>query len=299
MKDRIEILSTGLLDEHRPLVEELKQLAQRLGIGLGWHYLLDLTWIISQLGSVDGRRILDAGAGTGLAQWYLAAHGARVISVDRVSRADLSLRFRARYRLRGLRQNDLLSSTDLIRLRIGQSKTLSQKFTRTLRGLAGLVMMAVHYRSPGMVLLYNQNLASLPMVEDNSQDAVIAVSALEHNPPVSLGKVVGELMRVLKPGGVLMATLAAAKDRDWLHEPSQGWCYTERSLRRIFQLSDDAASNFQHHDQLLADLIACTELRDNLADFYFHSGDNGMPWGEWNPEYQPVGVVRMKNDGAS
>ena len=28
----------------------------------------------------------------------------------------------------------------------------------------------------------------------------------------------------------------------------------------------------------------------DLADFYFRSGDNGMPWGNWDPQYMPVGV---------
>ena len=36
------------------------------------------------------------------------------------------------------------------------------------------------------------------------------------------------------------------------------------------------------------------ELRDNLASFYFRSGDNGMPWGKWDPQYQPVGVCKVK-----
>ena len=115
-QDRIEILGVDLLDRHRPLVEELKGLAASLKIGLGWHYLLDLSWIISQLETLVGRplaelKIMDAGAGTGLIQWYMAGKGVAVTSVDRASRSSLPLHYRARYRVSGLRSQDLLPAS--------------------------------------------------------------------------------------------------------------------------------------------------------------------------------------------
>ena len=48
------------------------------------------------------------------------------------------------------------------------------------------------------------------------------------------------------------------------------------------------------HDELLAALRGCAELRDNLAGFYKQSDQNGMPWGIWDPQYQPVGVCKIK-----
>ncbi len=92
----------------------------------------------------------------------------------------------------------------------------------------------------------------------------------------------------------VVATLGAAKDKDWFHEASKGWCYTESSLRDIFDLSPDCTSNYDKHDQLFEVLVKCDLLRDNLADFYFKSGNNGMPWGVWDPRYQPVGIVKSK-----
>ncbi len=88
--EKIEILSTRLIDENRFTVESLKKLAKSLGLEFGWHYLLDLTWIIQNLGQVNGLKIMDAGAGTGVMQWYLASQGAEVLSVDRGSRASLT-----------------------------------------------------------------------------------------------------------------------------------------------------------------------------------------------------------------
>src|SRR4030042_7074225 len=105
MKEKIETLPVTLLDQNRPTVNQLKHLARPLGLDFGWHYLLDLTWIIQHLGNVKGKRIVDAGAGTGVLQWYLAEQGAEVFSVDRMSRELLPLRFRLHYRARGLRKS--------------------------------------------------------------------------------------------------------------------------------------------------------------------------------------------------
>jgi ubiquinone/menaquinone biosynthesis C-methylase UbiE len=106
--------------------------------------------------------------------------------------------------------------------------------------------------------------------------------------------VVDELMRVLKPGGALLATLTAGRDQDWWHSASSGWCYSDASLRKHFKLPAETPSNYAQYDELFARLKDCAELRDNLARFYYQSADKGMPKGVWNPEYQPVGVCKIK-----
>jgi SAM-dependent methyltransferase len=149
-------------------------------------------------------------------------------------------------------------------------------------------------RSPGQVLIYNQDLENLVDIPDGALEAVVAVSALEHNQPEGLQRIVAEIMRVLKPGGRLLATLGAHPDGDWWHAPSSGWCYSEASLRRLFALDPDASSNYGCYDELFASLCANAELREGLAEFYFRSGENGMPWGHWDPQYLPVGVLKIK-----
>ena len=233
MQEKIEILSIELLEKHRPLVNELKVLARSLGLEFGWHYLLDLTWMLHQLGNAAGMRILDAGAGTGIVQWHLANQSAEVLSVDLASRANLPLRFRNHFRARGLRPSDLAPYPQVVRQNLQRRGNAWGKLSVQAKELRAF---ADHQRSPGRVLIYNQDLRSLPDIQDNSVDAVVAVSALEHNHPDDLDCVIRELQRVLKPGGALLATLGAARDQDWLHSPSQGWCYTEASLRRLFDL---------------------------------------------------------------
>lgn len=307
-QDRIEILSVNLLEQQHPLVESLKHTARSCGLELGWHYLLDLTWTVSNLGidasksskatsrqAVKGQRILDAGAGTGVLQWYLADHGAQVISVDRMSRATLPLRFRRRFNVSGMRQSpppDLESAASSARAVLKGG----MKNPRKAIGQAGdLLITLPRRRSSGSVIIYNQDLNFLSDIPDSSVDSVVAISALEHNTPEGLQNVVTELLRVLKPGGALIATLCASAGEDWFHVPSAGWCYSESSLRHIFQLQADAPANYDRYTEYFEALKNNAELRNNLAAFYYKSGDNGMPWGKWDPQYQPVGVYKIKH----
>ena len=291
-REKIEIPSVDLLIQQRRLVIELKNLARSLHLELGWHYLLDWTWILSQLGSVKDKRILDAGAGTGLLQWYLARQGADVLSVDRLSRADIPLRFRARFQVQGVRPDDLLPLKQLLQRDWDRKEKLPVKLSRQGRELLSLTQIG---NRGGKVRIYNQDLSMLSDIPSNSVDAVVAVSALEHNEPEGLVTVVKELMRVLKPGGPLLATLVASSGQDWWHAPSSAWCYSPATLRRIFEMPDAAPDNYADHDILFAKLVNNVELKNGLAKFYFKSGENGMPWGVWDPRYQPVGVCKVKS----
>jgi ubiquinone/menaquinone biosynthesis C-methylase UbiE len=289
----LEILPVTLLQDYREIVTRLRLLAADLRIGLGWHYLLDLSWIIDKLGSVSGATVLDAGAGWGLMQWYLCEQGAQVISVDRTSRADLQMRLRGRYHVGGLRAADLEPWRRGVARELRADRNRPRSFARQVRNL-GEASRREFRRAHGEVIVYNQDLGDLRDIPSSSIDAVVAVSALEHNQPGDLAAVVKELRRVLVPGGKLLATLGAAPVSDWFHEPSRGWCYTEPTLRRIFGLDAAVKSNYSEYDRLFSELRACAELRDNLASFYFKSGNNGMPWGVWDPQYQSVGVLVTK-----
>jgi 2-polyprenyl-3-methyl-5-hydroxy-6-metoxy-1,4-benzoquinol methylase len=297
--EKIEILSVELLDQHRARVENLRQLAGSLRIEFGWHYLLDIVWILHHLeesvGDVDGMRISDAGAGVGLMQWYLAQSGATVISIDRSGRENLPLFYRARYQVEGLRPVDLAPPLPTLLNGWRTTTGARARIGRALRDLLALPRIGTTSRQRGKVVIYNQDLKNLNEIPDESLDAVVAVSALEHNPPENLQIVVNELMRTVKKNGVLIATLGAAEGQDWYHEPSSGWNYTAQSLRRAFSLAKDVPSNYQDYSDLLSALRNCVELRENLASFYFASGNNGMPWGKWDPKYQPVGVVKIKH----
>lgn len=301
----IEILAVDLLKQQSDLVRQLRALAKQLGLEFGWHYLLDIVWVIRQLANgsslqsfplreLANKRILDGGAGVGMCQWFLAEQGVHVVSVDRLDRSRLSARFRSRYEIKGLRKEDLAGFSASLWDRNGSLKAFLGNTWYAAKGTAKKMLKRQSYPY-GSVTLYHQDLAHLTELADNSMDAVVSISALEHNKLEDIPIVVRELMRVIKPGGKLLATLCAARDQDWFHEPSQGWCLTVPTLRRLFDLPADVPSNEGEYDQIMMDLKECAELRDNLAQFYFRSGNSGMPWGIWDPQYAVVGVCRVKN----
>jgi SAM-dependent methyltransferase len=300
MRNMIEILPVSLLESESSRVKELKKLASSLKLEFGWHYLLDITWILRQLEEIESKSIIDAGAGTGVMQWYLAENGARVISIDRESRAELHPRFRRRIKVQGLRATDLISDDASKRVLEGINrrslKMQTADFIDLLKYQVTQLSNSEADSKSGQVIIYNQDLVNLEDIADDSIDAIVAVSSLEHNSPDGLERVVAELMRVLKPGCALLATLGATRDSDWYHESSKGWCYSEETVRKIFHISNEVPSNYDHYDQLFYELQGSKELRENLASFYFRSGDNGMPWGKWAPEYQPVGICKIKGD---
>jgi SAM-dependent methyltransferase len=298
-RDRIELLPVSLLDDHRSLVQEFRRIASQLQTGFGWHYLLDLTWAARILNPVAGQSMLDAGASTGMMQWWLAAQGVDVLSVDRLSRANLDWRFRSWCPVAGLRPDDL---GPVGRLSISSFLPPGRNIRDWHHWPAKLrtTLKRVRYPNPhppqdrGTITIYNQELDNLIDIPNESLDAVVSISALEHNSLEGLSRVVNELLRVLKPGGLLVATLPAAKERDWYHEPSRGWCLTDETLRHLFRLSKQCPSNYAEYDKLFEMLRNCSELRDKLSRTYFRSGNNGMPWGIWDPKYQPVGVIKQK-----
>lgn len=292
--DRIELLEVGILDRCRERVEEFYRLTAKLSIELGWHYPLDLAWITAHMESLHQSRILDAGAGTGALQWWLADQGAEVISVDRLKRADLSTIFRVSYRVEGLRPIDYQPFPELILRRVSGKAYGRPDLLGGFRASAGWLISLFTPKAPGKVILYNHDLGTMPDLQDESVDAVVSVSSLEHNEPGGLKVVVQELLRVLKVGGTLLATLGAAKERDWLHEPSGGWCYTEKTLREVFELPEGVSSNYDRYDELMERLRHSEELKDRLAPFYSTTGNSGMPYGVWDPQYQPVGVFKTK-----
>jgi SAM-dependent methyltransferase len=295
--DRLEILSVSLLDDNRELVDELKQIAAQVRLEFGWHYLLDLVWVIKNLELDNLAKALDAGAGQGVLQWYLASKGIDVLSVDRGSRDFLPLHYRKFYPTAGLRASDLASPAKTL-FRLGSREgNFNQKLRGFARDLVYWLQGKSHQAGSGKVIFYHQDLRTLKNIANNTVDAVVAVSSLEHNQPDQLPVVVAELIRVLKPGGKLVATLSTTGDTDFYHEPSSGWTYSEASMRAHFGLDEDTVSNYDQYPVLFEELKNSSELKEGLAKFYFQRGEGGMPWGVWNPQYVPIGVCKVKPIG--
>jgi glycosyltransferase involved in cell wall biosynthesis len=292
--DKIEILSLNLLKKHQNLKDSIYKMSDNLKLPLGWHYILDLTWIISNLGQLPkGSTILDAGAGNGLLQFLLANMGYKIISVDFSPRTppqtcknvwniipiDNGIDYDNEY-IKHLKEN----------YSVGHVPIYNPYKLETQNELYKLLESTYN-----TIIYYRSDFTDMRLIKNDSIDCIVSVSALEHNDHKTGEKAVEEFARVLKPRGKMLITVSASLSEDWFHEPSKGWCYCEASLKKFFGLNDNTRSNFQNKDilfQLLKNKD--NELNLRLADFYFASGNNGMPWGIWNPQYLPVGISKFK-----
>jgi len=289
-EDRIELLSLRLLENETDTTEIIyaEKIFRRKH--LGWHYMLDLVWIVSQLKDLPANAlVLDAGAGDGLLQYVLLRMGLRVISVDFTTRqgpADVNWI--------SLSDGKFYDNSYLQHLKDNYSTKTEATFQEHLISSREAFLYLIENES-AQLIFYRSDISEMDLLMDGQVDAVVSVSALEHNDFDKTFMAINECLRVLKLGGVMLSTVGAAADEDWFHQPSKGWCYSESSLRQLFRLDANVASNFVKYQQVFDEISSPgNELQVQLAPFYFNSGHNGMPWGAWCPEYLPVGVRKHK-----
>lgn len=290
LRNTIELLSPDLIDKSFDLAQAILKRSNKLGIGMGWHYILDLIWIINNVSRLPkGSRILDAGAGNGLLQFLLADLGYTVISADFAARTPPASTRRTHRILEITTGNEY----DNAYIKHLESEFKTQSSGAELRLTSESEFEALLSSNPqGTIFYYRTDICNLQLIKDDSIDAVVSLSALEHNNHELFSRAIMELSRVVKPFGAIIATVSATdRSEDWYHEPSKGWCYTERSLENLFGLSGQI-SNFKQCAQMLQAIKESSVMKNMLAPFYFQSGNNGMPWGVWNPQYCPVGVIK-------
>lgn len=271
---------------------------------IGWHYIIDLTWIYSRARQwPQGIKVLDAGGGRGPAQFLLAEMGFDITNIDLVhTRPDY-----AQLKRYGMTQDALESRVDTRYtghiLSFGRYRQiLKQAYkavmeSRVLRDATAAAYAARHddwrirsgfdQRTVGRIRWLEGNLCDVPEVESGAFDAVVSLSSLEHVPLELLPTAMAEIRRMVRPGGHWAVTTSATDKPDtWYHAPSLGYCFSRDDLARLFDagLGDEASPS-----DILGKYQASAYLKDHLALHYRFSGKNGMPWGRWNPAYIPVG----------
>ena len=274
---------------------------------VGWHYVIDLAWIYSQAKNwPTSYRVLDAGGGRGPTQFLLAELGFNVSNLDLVLNEPAPI-IRERYRMTFEAAASCQTTTYVDYLTRHTMKHRMLKILKSIADNSNLYQytLARKYRKlhdrwrtdsgtthdVGSLTWMRANLCNVPEVESNTFDAVISLSALEHIPMDLLPQAWAEITRICKPDvKIAITTSATEQETSWFHHPAQGYCFAESDLEKIFGARPDA-SNLPVGD-LLEKYRACTYLKDNLADFYYESGENGMPHGKWDPLYFPVGIIR-------
>ncbi len=141
------------------------------------------------------------------------------------------------------------------------------------------------------IVLYHSALEALGELANASIDAVVSVSALEHNRPADIVPILAELQRVTKPDGALYLTVSATRDQEQFHEPSHSCLLNESGLIRTYSLTNPR-SNFCRYDAIAREFNTPRYLDRWLSWTYDDSLDNGMPGRVWAPAYLPVAILK-------
>ena len=221
-------------------------------------------------------------------QFMLADRGFRVISADRGARGtpvDLSDLY-----------DFQLQRSAAARRKRGLRGRLSPYLDMRLRDVLSLFPSRRHRPKEGdattprpAILFYQCDLTDMRELADDSVDAVVSVSALEHNEPAKLRELMTEMARVAKSGATLLHTVSATREGSAFHQPSGSWLLDEVGLAAAYGLREPE-SNFERYDELFGALLSPRYLARWLHIGYSRTGDSGMPWGAWEPRYMPVGI---------
>ena len=273
---------------------------------MGWSYWVDIIWILTRLEELNlpqGATILDAGGGLGLLQYVLAARGYKVISID-FSNRDPHFLHRWAFDIEVVNQRKPRPTTTY-QEHVGTSnryrrnlKALLDKVTKSRFNLIGYITLLVNQRikrsARGAIFMIQADIRHMHSIERHSVDAVISCSVIEHMEPRLIPEAIEECRRVLKPNRPIILTTSAAEEKDWFHEPSKGWCFTKETIGSFFEKTE-ASGKWEGFDRFLSEYIRSEELKRRLASSYFVGGENGMPWGIWDPKYIPAGVVSFSS----
>jgi ubiquinone/menaquinone biosynthesis C-methylase UbiE len=302
--NKIELIPHSILDERHQLVLFVKNTAKELNLQFGWHYILDIVWILDQIERQSipkGSVILDAGAGNGIVQFCLSRLGYKIISVDFGPR-NPGYNITKYFKIDNLMNNNTGFDHKYLNHKKNSFST-SPNLTKIMydfikKGILSLLPILQDFfsqRPRPEITYYKADLQNMELIVSDSIDAVISVSVIEHNSEAEVVKIMKELKRILKKNAPMFITTSASGREDWFHQPSHGWAYSESTIREIFLSSDSKyQSNYGLYDEMMEQLVKSQELKYSLSPMYFKSGDNGMPWGKWDPQYYPVGIVNSK-----
>lgn len=315
--NRIEPLDISLLNEKA----ELSLIDHWLGVlnwPNGWHYDLDIIWIIKKLkeaGIKPGSTILDAGAGLGVTQFILSALGYKIISLDFTYRENPRFAkgiFNIKSKQDSFKGNDheymeFMTYGQKSGNKASESGHKLKKVLNLLSQPKYFIAVAeanirskfnIHYMleknknhsAYGEITFLRGTFNNIPL-PDQSVDALISVSAFEHNTYEDMPGSAIEFGRVVKTNGHIFVTTSLAKEKDWYFEAPKGWNLTAESLGKWFDISINQPVEF---DQNMQAIQSSTALKKRINDFYKFNQNCGLPYGDLsNAKYIPVGIIKQ------
>lgn len=321
MQDKIELLDIGLLDDKKKL-KAIDHWLRVMGWSNGWHYDLDIIWILRQIDELGLRRgstIIDAGAGLGVTQFILAARGYNVISLDFADRQvpkyskkiftieqagnDLAgytheyMEFMDYSRNQGVKEKKAVGFSALLKKALDPKRFLLNIYTvsnllNKYFNIGYTSETTRDHRGFGKIIFLRGTFNNIPL-GDNTADALVSVSAFEHNTYDDMPSSIVEFTRVIKKNSPLLITTSAAESKDWYFKPSKAWNFSKETLSAWFSIPNGNIV-FNYHE-VFKGIVGSSLLKKRIPWSYKLSGENGLPYGKLDDaQYLPVGIVKTK-----
>jgi len=294
-KNKLELLDINLIES-----KEFKIVNYWLKVfkaEIGWHYFLDLIWQLKEIRKMNlppNSTIIDAGGGKGMMQFILASLGYNILSIDFNKRSVPKLYstiFNIESETKQTTNNEYVNHLVALKSKQKKNKYIS-RITKILNITYIFESIITMFSPYGDIKFITADFSNLDFIADNSIDAIVSTSAIEHND--SFKKIscsIKEFERILKKDSAMLITTSATNSETWWHKPSKGYCFSEVDLIKIFSITE-YKSNFDNYNQIFSNIKSSKFLKNNLPSLYFQNPNCGMPMGKWDPKYIPVGIVK-------
>lgn len=320
MQEKIALLDARLLEDRNKL-KIIDHWLNVLNWSNGWHYDLDIIWVIQAIEELKlpvGSTIIDAGAGLGITQFILAAAGYNVISLDFVDRRipkftkkifaiekvnhDLGaykheyMEFMSYGQKHGSKERKR-SPVSLIKKAVNPGRFnlnlyIARCLLKNFLNFSYLLEKLKDHGSFGKIVFVRGTFNDMPL-GDCIGDALISISAFEHNSYEDMPGSINEFMRVIKKGAPMFITTSAAESKDWYFEPPKAWNFSRDTLSSWFNIPQDKI--IFDYNSAFEGIRNSKILRKRIPASYKLSGENGLPYGKlMEMRYIPVGIIKIK-----
>lgn len=305
-----ELLGPDLLND-KYLLDEIASNLSLFERPNGWHYDLDLIWILHSLENqkiYPGDTILDAGAGLGILQFILASRGYNVISLDYSDRkfspfirklfsitelkTDLPKDDQYRNSVSYTTSNLLSDFSSKINLRLPYR--LYRYLSRKIRTIKHRIrILSANPQSYGTITIVNASFEDIP--QSITCDAVTCLSVIEHCPKEKINAYVQNLSKCLKHDSspFLLTTSLNRSNSTTYNKYVRGIEFSTHDLESIFMSKINISD--LNISQLAVDLAQDVVFRSRLPLCSYHpsllqsKGSNSL----YIP-YVPIGILFTK-----
>lgn len=306
-----DTLSPKFLFSFKKNLNEIRYWSMVLNRPNGWHYDLDIIWILNKLNEYKikpGDWILDAGAGQGLLQFFLASKGYNIISYDYSERKIL---YRAKnifnisykndqsnykheymshikYAPENKNINDLIAYFNNCGL-----KLFLKNIFRWFRGYFYFILESkfINKSSYGKIIMFRGSFQEISNSDFNVQ-AIVSLSAIEHCNKEEIPDCLDKIFKKSPNGPMLITTSVHSEKEDKYEDYFKSWTFGIKSLLDLFNVKIDAKEINLTEDEINKNKI----LWKRLASIYYERKESYFKKLGKKAPFIPIGISYFQNN---